>query len=372
MYLKRLEIANLRNYSSQVIEPDLFFNIFSGSNAQGKTNLLEAIYLSCTGKSFRTQRESEIISWQKEFSYINSLFETNNRQVEVRAELLPGKKRIEVNGILTRGYPQGWPGVVLFKPEDLALVKGSPLERRRFLDLEFGPFYPQYGYLLGQYNRVLMQRNNLLREIKDKKEKNSSLQVWNEQFCQYGSRLLLQRIEIFKLFSPLIRDIHHDLTGAKEDLDIRYLSTLKINVPSSVEDIYSQFIKGLREIEEEEIKRAQTLIGPHRDDFSLYINNRDARTYGSQGQQRTIVLTLKISQILQWHKEIGEYPLLLLDDVFFELDENRRRALLKRVGGLVQTFVTTTGDHKVTLKDGFTVKKFIVHVGRIVDIVEGE
>ncbi|MDD4335108.1 MAG: DNA replication/repair protein RecF [Desulfotomaculaceae bacterium] len=370
MYLKRLEVANLRNYSSQVVVPDLFFNIFSGSNAMGKTNLLEAIYLSCTGKSFRTPRESEIISWQKEFSYINSLFETNTRQVEVRVELLPGKKRIEVNGVLTRGYPQGWPGVVLFKPEDLVLVKGSPSERRRFLDLEFGPFHPQYSYLLGQYNRVLMQRNNLLREIKDNKEKISSLQVWNEQFCQYGARLLSLRIEIFKLLSPLIRDIHHDLTGAKEDLDIRYLSTLKINIPASVEDIYSRFVKELQEVEEEEIKRSQTLIGPHRDDFSLYINNRDARIYGSQGQQRTIVLTLKISQILQWHKEIGEYPILLLDDVFFELDEKRRRALLKRVGCLVQTFVTTTGENKVTLKDDFTVKRFIVHTGRIVNTEE--
>ncbi|MDD4767490.1 MAG: DNA replication/repair protein RecF [Desulfotomaculaceae bacterium] len=369
MYLKRLEIANLRNYSSQVIESDIFFNVFSGANAQGKTNLLEAIFLSCTGKSFRTSRESEIISWQKEFSYINSLIETNTRQVEVRVELLPGKKRIEVNGVLTRGYPQGWPGVVLFKPEDLVLVKGSPLERRRFLDLEFGPFFPQYGHILGQYNKVLLQRNNLLREIKDNKEK-SSLQVWNEQLCQYGARLLSLRIEIFKVLSPLIRDIHHDLTDAREDLDIRYLSTLKINIPASVDDIYNQFIKGLQEVEEEEIKRSQTLIGPHRDDFSLYINNRDARIYGSQGQQRTIVLTLKISQILQWYKEIGEYPILLLDDVFFELDENRRRALLKRVGGLVQTFVTTTGENKITPRDNFTVKKFLVRAGRIVETEE--
>lgn len=370
MYLKRLEIANFRNYSSQVIEPDIFFNVFSGSNAQGKTNLLESIFLSCTGKSFRTPRESEIISWQKDFSYINSLFETATRQVEVRVELLPGKKKIEVNGVLTRGYPQGWPGVVLFKPEDLVLVKGSPQERRRFLDLEFGPFFPQYNHLLGQYNRVLFQRNNLLRDIKEKKSKSESLQVWNEQLCRYGARLLSMRIRIFSNLSPLIRNIHHDLTGKQEYLDIRYLSSLRVNIPSSEEDIYEQYIKGLREVEEEEIKRSQTLIGPHRDDFALYIDNRDARIYGSQGQQRTIVLTLKISQILHWHKETGEYPILLLDDVFFELDENRRRALLNRVRGLVQTFITSTGDYKISLKDNLKLKRFFVLSGRVTDTKE--
>ncbi len=370
MYLKRLEIANFRNYSSQVIEPDIFFNVFNGSNAQGKTNLLESIFLSCTGKSFRTPREAEIISWHKDFSYINSLFETGARQVEVRVELLPGKKKVEVNGVLTRGYPQGWPGVVLFKPEDLVLVKGSPQERRRFLDLEFGPFLPQYNHLLGQYNRVLLQRNNLLRDIKEKKSKKESLQVWNEQLCRYGARLLFMRIKIFSSLSPLIRSIHHDLTGKKENLDVRYLSSLRVNIPSSEDDIYGQFLKELRVLEEEEIKRAQTLVGPHRDDFALYIDNRDARVYGSQGQQRTVVLTLKISQLLHWYKETGEYPILLLDDVFFELDGNRRQALLDRVGGLVQTFVTSTGDHKISLKDNLKVKKFFVLSGRVADTKE--
>lgn len=370
MYLKRLELVNFRNYTSQVIEPDNLFNIFSGSNAQGKTNLLESIFLSCTGKSFRTPREAEIISWQKEFSYINCLFETVSRQVEVRVELQPGKKKIDVNGVLTRGYPQGWPGVVLFKPEDLILVKGSPLDRRRFLDLEFGPFHPQYGHFLSLYNRVLFQRNNLLREIREKKLKSGSLEVWNEQLCRYGARLLYLRLELFKILSPLIRSIHHDLTAEKEDLDIRYLSSVKITTSSAEDDIYSRFLEGLEEVGEEEIKRSQTLIGPHRDDFALYINNKDARIYGSQGQQRTIVLTLKISQIMHWHKEIGEYPILLLDDVLFELDENRRRALLNRVWGMVQTFVTSTGEHKIALNDNFAVKKFFVRAGRVIDIKE--
>ena len=370
MYLKRLEVANFRNYSGQVIEPDKFFNVFIGSNAQGKTNLLESIFLSCTGGSFRTAKEIEIISWQKDLSYLNAIFETNTRQVEVRAELLPGKKKISVNGVLTRGYPQGWPGVVLFKPEDLVLVKGSPLDRRRFLDFEFGPFRPQYGQLLGKYSRVLMQRNNLLREIKEKKSNRGSLQVWNEQLCQYGAKLLFMRMEIFKILNPVIRNIHRDLTAGAEELDIRYLSSLRINSPAAEDDLYGQFFKGLQEVEEEEIIRAQTLVGPHRDDFAMYIDQRDARIYGSQGQQRTIVLTLKISQILHWYNEIGEYPILLLDDVLFELDENRRQALLNRVGGLVQTFVTTTADNKITPDKNFSVKKFFISSGRVDDTKE--
>lgn len=370
MYLKRLELTNFRNYSRQIIEPDKFFNIFSGSNAQGKTNILESVFLSCTGKSFRTAKEAEIINWHKEFSYINCQFETKSRQVEVRVELLPGKKKIEVNGILARGYPQGWPGVVLFKPEDLILVKGSPQDRRRFLDLEFGPFHPQYGHFLALYNRVLFQRNNLLREIKDKTSNSDSLGVWNEQLCRYGARLLYMRMDLFKNLSSLIRNIHHDLTGGKEVLDIRYLSSLKIKSPSSEEEIYSQFAKEIQENEAEEIKRSQSLVGPHRDDFNLYIDNKDARIYGSQGQQRTIVLTLKISQILQWHQEIGEYPILLLDDVLFELDENRRQALLSRVLGQVQTFVTSTNENRISLKSNYTVKKFIVSAGKVVDTKE--
>lgn len=370
MYLKRLELTNFRNYSRLLIEPDKLFNVFAGSNAQGKTNILESIFLSCTGKSFRTAREEEMIYWQKEFSYISCLFETESRQVEVRVELLPGKKKIEVNGVLTRGYPQGWPGVVLFKPEDLILVKGSPQDRRHFLDLEFGPFHPQYGHFLGLYNRVLFQRNNLLREIKEKKSTSSPLHIWNEQLCRYGARLLSMRMELFKNLSPLIRNIHQDLTGEKEELDIRYLSSLKINSPSSEEEIYSQFIKELQEIEEEEIKRSQSMLGPHRDDFALYINDRDAKIYGSQGQQRTIVLSLKIAQILQWHKEIGEYPILMLDDVLFELDESRRQALLNRVRGLVQTFVTSTGDNKIIFKDNYDKKNFFISAGKIIDTKE--
>lgn len=364
MYLKHLELTNFRNYDRQEIEPDQFFNIIYGPNAQGKTNILESIYISCTGKSFRTQREIEIIRWESNFSYVNSLFETKSRQIEVRIVMKHGKKNVEVNGVRTRGQPLGWPGVVLFTPDDLIMIKGSPQERRRFLDLEIGPFNPQYGHYLGLYNRVLSQRNNLLREIKEKKIKSDSLEIWNEQLCRYGAKLLFMRMELLKKLSPIVSNIHNELTGGTEKLDLRYLSSLKLS-GSTEEDFYTQFIKELEAVKVEEVYRAQSLIGPHRDDLSVLINGADTRIYGSQGQQRTVVLTLKISVIMNWYKELNEYPILLLDDVLFELDESRRKALFNQVVGLAQTFVTSTGKDKQDLGNGFSSKEFSVKSGKI-------
>lgn len=367
MYLKYLEFTNFRNYSKQMIKPDLFYNILTGQNAQGKTNILEAIYLSCTGKSFRTAREKEIIQWESDFSYINCLFETDRRQIEVKIILKPGQKKIEVNGVIARGYPLGWPGVVLFTPEDLILVKGSPQERRRFLDLEIGPFHHQYGHYLGRYNRVLSQRNNLLREIREKRLKNNSLQPWNEQFCRYGAKLLFLRMDLLKRLIPSMRSIHLELTGGVEDLDIRYLSSLKMDNMTNEEEIYLRFSEEIKNFKEEEIARAQSLIGPHRDDLSFFINGYDAKIYGSQGQQRTIVLTLKISQIQQWHNELNEYPILLLDDVLFELDKGRQKALFNRVRGMVQTFITSTGAENFDIEDEVSKTQYTVSMGKIIN-----
>lgn len=364
MYLKRLELTNFRNYRRQVIEPDSSLNILIGQNAQGKTNILEAVYLPCSGRSFRTAREREIIQWESEFSFINCLFETDRRQIEIKVRLSPGQKKIEVNGVMARGYPLGWPGVVLFTPDDLVMVKGSPGERRRFLDLEVGPFHPQYRHYLGLYNRVLSQRNNLLREIRGKKIRNDSLQPWNEQFCLYGSKILFLRLDLLKRLIPGIRSLHHELTGGAEALEVRYLSSIKIDKLSSEEEIIRRFKEEIKVKEEEEIARAQSLVGPHRDDLCFFINGSDARIYGSQGQQRTIVLTLKVSQIQQWKNEMDEYPVLLLDDVLFELDTSRRQALLNRVSGKVQTFITATGIEDFDIGCGF--KKYNVKEGKII------
>ena len=366
MYLKRLSLTNFRNYEQLDLEPDQFFNVIYGPNAQGKTNILESIYFTCTGKSFRTPREIEIIRWESNFSSVNSLLETNSRQIEVRILLKPGKKIIEVNGVQTHGQPLGWPGVVLFTPDDLVMIKGSPQERRRFLDLEIGPFNPQYSHYLSLYNRVLSQRNNLLREIREKKIKSDALDVWNEQLCRHGAKLLFMRIELLKTLSPYFNNIHNDITGGTEKLELRYLSSLKLGGISTEEEIYHQFARELEAIKNEEIYRAQSLIGPHRDDLAVLINGMDARIYGSQGQQRTVVLSIKISLIMNWYKELDEHPVLLLDDVLFELDHSRQEELFKRIKGVVQTFVTSTGKNKQDFENIFSGRYFGVKSGKII------
>lgn len=367
MYLKRLELTKFRNFLRQDIEPGLLFNIITGKNAQGKTNILEAIYLCCTGKSFRTIKEKEIINLNSNFSKVCCLFETSEREIEVKVLLAPGQKKITVNGTLMRGYPLGWPGVVLFTPGDLVIVKGSPQERRRFLDSEIGPFNPQYAYYLNRYQRVINQRNNLLREIRDKRIKNVSLQAWNEQISQYGAKIIYMRLMLLKKIGPIIQKLYRELTGDIEKIDIRYLSSLKINHFPTEQEIYSQFNDELISIKQKEIERAQSLIGPHRDDLAFFIDGHDARIYGSQGQQRTIVLALKIAQIKMWHTEIGEYPILLLDDVLFELDHVRRDALFDQVEGAVQVFITSTGLANIELNKGDNKNFFTVSKGSMLN-----
>ncbi len=366
MFLKQLELNNFRNYHKQVLEPGLFLNILTGQNAQGKTNILESIYMACIGNSFRTGKEKEIINWESDFSYIHSLLQTEQRSLQVNIFLKQGFKKIEVNGSLKRGSPLGWPGVVLFTADDLALVKGSPFERRRFLDLEVGPFHPQYAHNLARYQRVLVQRNNLLREVRQKREEKSSLQVWDEQLCRYGAKILYIRLELLKKFSPLLRSLYRELAAGVEDFDIRYKSTVKLEGLNSEEEIYNKLQQQMYLLQAEEIDRAQSLLGPHRDDLIFFINERDARIYGSQGQQRTIVLTLKIAQIDLWKEELDEYPILLLDDVIFELDHDRRQAIFKRIGSLVQTFLTTTKTEDIGFSKELNHKTFTVSHGSII------
>lgn len=366
MYLKQLSLTNFRNCEQLFLEPDRFFNVIYGANAQGKTNILESVYFTCTGKSFRTTREIEIIRWKNNFSCVNGLLETSSRQIEVKILLKPGKKNIEVNGVQRHGQPLGWPGVVLFTPDDLIMIKGSPQERRRFLDLEIGPFNAQYSHYLNLYNRVLSQRNILLREIKEKKAKSDALDVWSEQLCRYGAKLLFMRIELLKNLSPCVNNIHNDLTEGREKLELRYLSSLKLDGFSTEDEIFQQFFRELETVKNEEIYRAQSLIGPHRDDLSVLINGMDAKTYGSQGQQRTAILSIKIFLIMNWYKELNEQPILLLDDVLFELDHSRQKELFNRVKGLVQTFVTAAGKDKYEFEKFFSGKYFGVESGKII------
>ncbi|NMA52712.1 MAG: DNA replication/repair protein RecF [Peptococcaceae bacterium] len=365
MYLKLLELNNFRNYKSLVLEPGLFLNIITGQNAQGKTSILEAIYMSCKGNSFRTNKEREIINWESDLAHISSLLQLAHSTSQVKITIKQGLKRIKINGSTKRGSPLGWPGVVLFTADDLALVKGSPYERRRFMDLELGPFHLLYNPNFSRFQRTLAQRNNLLREIRKRREGKAALKIWNEQLSRYGAKILFIRLELLKRFSPLLRVLYRELSGETEIFDLRYKSTLKLDGLSTEEEIYDAYQKQLAMIEAEEIERAQSLLGPHRDDLVFFINGRDAKVFGSQGQQRTIVLTLKIAQIDLWREEIDESPILLLDDVIFELDDQRRQAIFKRVGAMTQTFLTTTKIDHIGFPKDLEHRTYTVHQGQV-------
>jgi DNA replication and repair protein RecF len=365
LYLSHLELNHFRNYQRIFLEPNRFLNVIAGPNAQGKTNLLEAIFFLLTGRSFRTSREGELIQWENNLSSLNCHLVTRFREFEIKIKLAAGQKKIEVNGVPTRGAPLGRPGAILFSPDHLVLVKGSPQERRAFLDLELCPFQPQYTYHLQRYLRAVSQRNNLLREIRDKRQPRENLKPWNEQVCRYGARVLWERFEVLKKYAPIISQVHKSLSGGKEYLHFRYNATLKIEEGKSEEELYRYFYDSQRSQEGEEISRAHTLIGPHRDDLSFYINNSDVRTFGSQGQQRTVVLALKLGLLDLWKKETGETPLLLLDDVLFELDQDRQKALINRVSGLVQTFVTTASEKNYLNDVGKTASLFKIENGAV-------
>ncbi|NLI60941.1 MAG: DNA replication/repair protein RecF [Clostridiales bacterium] len=351
MHLKELNLVNYRNYVNLELSFSSNLIIFSGRNAQGKTNILESIFLLCTGRSHRTPRDSELVLWGEKKSMVRSLVEKKEGPSLIEIMLsLSNNKKIKINSSIAQriGELMGHMNSVLFSPEDLKLVKGSPRERRRFMDIEISQVKPKYFYSLQQYNRLLNHRNNLLKEINQKSSLRKTLPVWDEQIAKVGSYVIMQRLEFINSIKKIAREIHDQISLGRESLEIRYNPS--INFDSSDESgIMEEYLENLESNHEEDIKRGRTSKGCHRDDISIYINDMDARTFASQGQQRTTVLSLKLSEIEMMFRQTGEYPLLLLDDVMSELDKYRQAKLLSYFDK-VQTFMTVT-DYSELPKD---------------------
>lgn len=356
-----------RNYTSLELNPHPGLNIITGKNAQGKTNLLEAIFFNLNGGSFRTNTDKDLIFWQKDYTNVVTVIENNNRRwKQAVAVNNTGQKKFFINGVEKKKKELGHSGVVLFTPDDLALIKSSPLVRRRFLDQEVGPFHPGYIYNIQQYNRVLTHRNRLLKNIRIGKESSVMLEVWDEQLVSIGTSVLLGRLSILKKLAPYVIKWYRTMTDGKEELEIRYLSSLKIEAPIDENRLKTKFHQVLKESRSEEIKKCQTTAGPHRDDVIFFINGKDARNFGSQGQQRTIVLSLKMAQVSLWSEENNSKPILLLDDVLFELDKYRQEMLLLKIKEGIQTFITTSQfTNSIKLESDY--KLFMVNNGVIVD-----
>lgn len=335
MILKSLELANFRNYEELNISFDKGTNILYGDNAQGKTNILEAIYVSATTKSHKGSKDKEIINFNKEEAHIRTYLEKENVETRVDMHLRKNKsKGIAIDGqkIKKAADLMGLLNVVFFSPEDLSIIKDGPAERRRFADMELCQLDSFYLYNLNHYNKIIGQRNKLLKDMYFQPELKETLNIWDSQLVSFGSKIIERREQFVKQLGDIIFDIHKKLSGGKEELVIAYEPDV------SIED----FEKQMKYNQDKDIRLKQTTTGPHRDDFSFVINGVDIRKYGSQGQQRTAALSLKLSEIELVKKISKDTPVLLLDDVLSELDSNRQNYLLNSIGN-IQTIITCTG-----------------------------
>lgn len=335
MIIKSLELANFRNYEELNISFDKGTNILYGDNAQGKTNILEAIYVSATTKSHKGSKDKEIINFYKEEAHIRTYLDKENVETRVDMHLRKNKsKGIAIDGqkIKKAADLMGLLNVVFFSPEDLSIIKDGPAERRRFSDMELCQLDSFYLYNLNHYNKIIGQRNKLLKDMYFQPELRETLNIWDSQLVSFGSKIIERREQFVKQLGDIIFDIHKKLSGGKEELVIAYEPDV------SIED----FEKQIKYNQDKDIRLKQTTTGPHRDDFSFVVNGVDIRKYGSQGQQRTAALSLKLSEIELVKKISKDTPVLLLDDVLSELDSNRQNYLLNSIGN-IQTIITCTG-----------------------------
>ncbi len=335
MIIESIELKNYRNYDELHMDFSHGTNILYGDNAQGKTNVLEAIYVCATTKSHRGSKDKEIIQFDRNESHIKLNIRKKDIPYRIDMHLKKNKaKGVAVNGVPIRKASElfGIVNVVFFSPEDLNLIKNGPAERRRFVDLELCQLNKLYVHSLVQYNRIVTQRNKLLKDMAFRPDYEETLDIWDMQLVQYGKEMIGYRKEFIEQLDGIIGPIHGNLSGEKETLRILY-------EPNVEEDAFEDVIRRSRQ---QDIKQKTTLIGPHRDDLSFIINGIDIRRFGSQGQQRTAALSLKLAEIELVEKTVYDYPILLLDDVLSELDSSRQNQLLAGINH-IQTVITCTG-----------------------------
>lgn len=355
MIIESLDLQDYRNYKFLNINFDANTNILYGDNAQGKTNILEAIYVAGTTKSHRGSKDREIIAFDSDEAHIKMMIRKDGVPRRIDMHL----KKTKSKGVAIDGIPihksvelLGLINIVFFSPEDLNIIKSGPAERRRFMDMELCQLNKLYVHNLVNYNKVLNQRNKLLKDIGFNRSLIDTLDVWDEQLANYGREIIKLRREFVHDLNEIIRDIHLNLSGNKENLTLVYEPSV------SEEDLLSELI----ESRERDIKQKLTNVGPHRDDLSFCVGDMDIRKYGSQGQQRTCALSLKLSEIELVKRVTKDNPILLLDDVLSELDGNRQNYLLNSLNN-VQTIVTCTG------LDEFINNRF--KIDNIFKVVEG-
>ncbi len=367
MYLDGISINNFRNYKELNIEFKNNINIFIGNNAQGKTNLLEAIYFLALGKSLRNYQKEDLVNWDKQHFYIKGNVVEKNRSTKIEIGYSrENKKIIKINSVEKKNFTDllGIFNVVIFTPEDLLLVKGGPNLRRDFIDQEISQLFPVHSKYLYDYGKLLFSRNKILKS--NKQDLIKTLDVFDIQMASLAAEIIKKRVEVLEKVKILASLTHRKLTNNEENLIINYSSlngmTEKDLLKLTKESIKNIILKMYGENKERDLLTKVTSIGPHRDDLIFQINGKNAKKYCSQGQQRTLVLSLKLAELELFMSHKGSYPVLLLDDVLSELDEHRRNFLIKNIKDKIQTFITTTDndDYLASIGKIYTIKEGVI------------
>ena len=359
MKILSVELSNFRNYKHAAVSFNDGLNVLYGKNASGKTNMLESIYLCSIFKSPRTTKDKEMVLIGEKNATVTLVLQKKFRKHVINLQIdEKGKKKVLVDNIpLNRaGELFGVLGVVFFSPDEMKLVKESPQERRRFMDVGLSQQQRGYFYALQRYNKTLKQKNNLLKEWRGSRNINEMLDVWDAGLAREGAVIISKRLDYVETLNDSASKFHTAISSEKEELKLSYESSFDIE-SKSIEDIEKQLYENIKRAREKDKELGYSTVGPHRDDIKIEINGKDSRKFASQGQQRTIALALKLGEVLIYKNEIGEPPVLLLDDVLSELDLTRQNLLLKMTEGF-QTILTCTefmldgASNKIVVSDG--------------------
>ena len=343
MWIKKIELKNFRNYKNQKLELNKNVNVLYGENAQGKTNIIESIFLCSMGKSFRAKKDKEMIKLDEDSCSVEVEYEKSDREGKIKIEI-GNKKNIFVNDIKIKRLSEllGKINIVIFTPD----------QRRKFLDIMISQLRPNYIHILSLYQKTIEQRNNYLKQIKEEQKDENLLEIWDEKLAEYAIKICEYRKEFIEKLKPKMEKLHKEITNNKEEIKIEYVTECLDK------KIYLDLLKERRKLD---ILKGFTTKGVHRDDFVIYINGRQLNVYGSQGQQRTSILTLKLAELNLIYDEIGEYPILLLDDFMSELDKSRRESLVQHIK---ETQVIITCTDKLALEN-FEYLEYNVKEGKI-------
>ena len=340
MWIKNIKIKNFRNYNQEEVNLEKNINIFYGKNAQGKTNIIEAIFLCSLGKSFRAKKDNEMIKLNEKNAIVEIEYEKSDRDGKIKIEI-GNKKNIYLNGIKIKKLSEllGNLNIVIFTPDDINILKGGPQNRRRFLDIMISQLRPNYMHILNLYLKTIEQRNKYLRQIKEEHKDENLLEIWDEKLAEYAVKIYEYRKEFIEKIIKKINIIHKNITNGEEQIELEYITEC---------DNKEKYLQLLKERRKLDIIKGFTTKGIHRDDFVIYINKKEIKIFGSQGQNRTAMLSLKLAELQVIYDEIGEYPILLLDDFMSELDRTRRKNFLENIEG---TQVIITGTEKLDIEN---------------------